>query len=218
MGYPPMTSPPNRPLAATLHTFSRHQLAGMRAGDITNVTTHQILTTAFFTGATIHLAAADKQPKSVYLPVLRQFLARTFDLNEERAAGLLESNARMYKRYTLVDRVYHEGWKTAQDWRQENGATQSVLKTLLREFQDLSMSDLNIEGVKEEQATLPEIEAIVATETTPVSVAPPTRRMASIIYWLLLLGVFAIAGYFALFPEHIPPRLMDAIASVLPPE
>jgi len=206
----------SRPLAATLDAFSHHQLSGLRAGDITGVTSHLILATAFFTGATIRLAAAGRQPKSAYLPVLRRFLASTFGLDEDRAAGLVESNARLYKRYRLIDRIYHDGWHTAQHWLQDAAATPPALKTLLAELHDLSMSNLNVEGVKEEQSAPAEVEAIAREQPAPTTVAPPPRRTASKTIWLLPLAALAAAGYFALYPERIPPALLDAITSLLP--
>ena len=187
---------PAKILLAQLKRFSDAQLAGLSPAKITAVTAHLILTASFFTGAIMCLAANKGLKKADYLPALKFFLAETFGLTPEHAAGLIESNARMYKRYKLIEKVYQRGWAAAQAWQQDNTSSTTVLKDLLGEHHDLSMSDLHLEGIKQPPAPKPAtLEEAAAEETAP----PPARRSRLSLWLLLLLLTAAAAGYYWYF-------------------
>jgi hypothetical protein len=197
-------------VAAQLTAFGQAQLASLRTRDITDTTVHLILTVAFFTGATIQFASRHKLPKSRYLPALQDFLASTFGLDGKHAAGLVESNTRLYKNYTLIEQVYNSGWRSAQDWTQDKQQATDALQALLKKYRNLSMADLGIEGVKE-KAPAP-ITVEISTKPEPVattaSVTKPPRRLLP---WLIVLTLLGVAVYFSLFPEQLPPALQQLL-------
>lgn len=195
-------------LSQQLEQFGKSQLAGISARKICDTTVHLILTTAFFTGASIGLAKATKAPKKAYITALQELLKQNFGLSEKNAAGMIETNARMYKRYKLIDKIYNAGWHAAQSWLKNNHETDDALKSLLEEYRDLNMSGINVEGIKEEKAvTPPEVEIIAHVE--PVHTPPPPRRWGRLVFWLLLiLTIEAAAAYFWLYPEQLPLDLL----------
>jgi hypothetical protein len=190
-----------------LAQFGKNQLADISTRKICNTTVHLILATAFFTGASIGLAKATRAPKKAYITALQQLLEENFGLSEKNAAGMVAANARLYKRYKLIEKIYNAGWQAAQSWVKNNDETGNTLKALLEEYHDLDMSSINIDGTKEEKtAPPPEVEAIAHVE--PVHIAPP-RRWGRLVFWLLLiLTIEAAAAYFWFFPEQLPLDLL----------
>lgn len=180
----------------TLSRFGAVQLQGINPSNIPKVTAHLMVATAFFTGAAIHLASRDRLPKSVYLPALTRYLTRIFGLPERNAAGLVESNARLYKRYVLIESIYNQGWQAGKVWREIDGQSASALAPLLRRYHDLSMSTLDREGIKKKAAATPEVEDIAA-----VKPAQPTapKRASRLWLWLLLLLAAATAAAYHYF-------------------
>ena len=112
---------------------------------------------------------------------------------------MMVSNPRLYKRYVLIEKNYNAGWEAAHSWNPQTDKKSDELKTLLKKYQDLSMSDLSREGTKEQVVAAPvEVEKIVATVSQPVVEKTPTRwkRKALLITLLALIGG---ATYVALF-------------------
>jgi hypothetical protein len=177
-----------------LSRFGKLQLHGINARDIPQVTAHLMVATAFFTGAAIQLASRQHLPKSVYLPALQRYLTHTFGLPERNAAGLVESNARLYKRYVLIENIYNQGWQAGKEWQEKNGKAASALTPLLRRYRDLSMSTLGVEGIKKKTAATREVEDIAAA--APVPQAAPQRASRLWLWWLLLLAVTAAGAYY----------------------
>ena len=195
-------------LSQQLEQFGKSQLADVSTRKICDTTVHLILTTAFFTGASIGLAKATKAPRKAYITALQELLKQNFGLSEKNAAGMIETNARMYKRYKLIDKIYNAGWQAAQSWLEKNHETDDTLKNLLEEYRELDMSSINVDGIKEEKAvTPPEVEIIAHVE--PAQAPPPPRRWGRLVFWLLLiLTIEAAAAYFWFYPEQLPLDLL----------
>ena len=197
-----------------LEQFGEAQLAGLSTRDICASTVHLILSTAFFIGAAIAIAKPLKASKTIYLASLREFLEKHFGLSAKNAAGMIESNARLYKRYTLIENIYNAGVRSAIDWCEDPRIRDNRLKGLIAQYHDLSMSGLNIEGIKEPVVAPVEVEAIIHVEPAVViPVAEP--RWGRRLFWLVLFGLIASASYFVLFPEHIPPQLVELLPEKL---
>ena len=198
-------------LSSQLASFGKAQLTDLAPRDISKSTIHLILTTAFFTGAVINLSKPLHATKKTYLDALTHFLAGNFGLGLENAKGSVESNARLYKRYVLIEKCFNHGWASAQSWGKGEPNTEDALKVLINKYRNLSMSNLSIEGVKEEKvAPPPEIEAIAHPEPAPLAKHAPTkprRRVGLIIFWLTVSTLAAIVAYFGLHPEQIPHEL-----------
>lgn len=176
-----------------LSRFGTRQLEGANARGIPQVTAHLMVATAFFTGAVIQLASRQRLPKSVYLPALHRYLTHTFGLPERNAVGLVESNARLYQRYVLIENIYNQGWQASKAWQEKPGEAVSTLGPLLRRYRDLSMSTLGLEGIKEKRVATPEVEEIAAVEPAPR--ATPKRASRRWLLWLLLVAVAAAGAY-----------------------
>lgn len=177
----------------TLSRFGKDQLKGINASDIPQVTAHLMVATAFFTGAAIQLASRDRLPKSVYLPALHRYLTHTFGLPERNAAGLVESNARLYTRYVLIENIYNQGWQAGKAWREIDGQGASALLPLLQRYHDLSMATLDREGIKKKPVATREVEEIAAVEPAPQAASKRASRRW--LWSLLLLAVIAAAAY-----------------------
>jgi hypothetical protein len=187
------------PSSDRLKQFGETQLAGISTHDIQKSTVHLILTTAFFTGAAMGMAKLLDTPKKAYLNSLNCFLEEHFGLSADNAAGLIQSNARLYKRYVLIEKIYTAGWESARNWCRQADTQSDALKMLLKQYQDLSMSGLNIEGIKEQTVNAPvEVEKIVTTASQPVVEEKPTRWKRKI-FLITLLALFGGAMYAALF-------------------
>ena len=197
-----------------LDRFSEAQLAEVSTHDIQASTVHLILATVFFTGATIGIAKQSNTSKKTYLSSLGTFLENRFGLNSERASGMIESNARLYKRYVLIEQVYNAGWEAAHSWNPQTDKKSDELKTLLKKHQDLSMSDLSREGTKEQVVAAPvEVEKIIATASQPVVEETPTRwkRKALIITLLALIGGATYAALFTNLFSTLEPILKSTL-------
>jgi hypothetical protein len=189
---------PSGDLFETLTRFGENQLHDIKARDIHRVTAHLMVATVFFTGATIQLAARRRLPKAVYFPALQRYLSHTFGMPDKNAAGLVESNARLCKRYRLIENIYNQGWRAAKAWQDGDEQGSSMLVPLLRRYHDLSMSTLGREGVKAQPVATPEVEEVAAVAPAPPPA--PTRAWGRLVWLsLLLLGAAAAAAYYWLY-------------------
>jgi len=189
-----------------LCAFAEYQLGTLSTRDICASTVHLILATAFFTGAAIGLAKALKAPKKTYLASLRTLLQDRFGLSADNAVGLIESNARLYKRYVLIEQIYSAGLQAAQHWTSQSDAPKTALTDLLQRYRDLSMSGLNVEGVKQPKPAPAPVESITNADIQPAPTPPPPRwgrRLA----WLLFFSLLGLLVAGLLFPEAIPTSI-----------
>jgi len=193
-----------------LAQFGDLQLAELSTRDVCASTVHLILATAFFTGAAIGLATPLKANKKTYLASLCDFLENHFGLSAENAAGMVESNARLYKRYVLIEKIYNAGAQAALGWHKDSTIQDPTLKNLLMQYQTLNMSGLNIEGVKEPKPTPVEIETIAHIEPVP-EVVTRSPRWGRWLFWGLLIVLFGLVGFGLLFPEQIPSPLLEIL-------
>lgn len=195
-----------------LDAFSHQQLTNLNPSEINRITAHLTITTAFFTGATIFLAGKYQAPKPAYIKGLKNFLVNTFGIAEKNAAGLIESNARMYKRYTLIENAYNQGWQSAKSWVASPTVADNALHTLLQRHNSLSMADLNIEGVKEDKRAPVAIEEITHVEMAPAPASDQTpARRWPVLLWLLLLTLLSGITYSLILPEHLPSLLRNVL-------
>lgn len=203
-------------LTQHLTTFSRSTLTHLKPADISRTTTHLIIATAYFTGALLCLARQQQTAKPVYLMALRDFLMQTFRLAAPNAQGLIESNARLCRRYVLLENTYNAGWQSASAWLQQPGRDDPTLKALLDRYQNLGMSELGREGIKPEPVKAPE----PATVTPPPRIDPapvqrkfPLGRYVAIGIALLLIILTTACIYLLLnpylLPETLPPPLQE---------
>jgi hypothetical protein len=181
-------------LREQLNQFGQSQLNSLKPAQIASITAHLVLSVAFFTGATIYLASMRGTKKSHYLPALQNYLSDTFGLPADHAVGLVESNARLYKRYTLIENIYKQGWQTAQAWNNTPNEVIPQLEALLQEHKDLSMSALNVDGIKEEKAAPKEIEEIIPTPE-PKTKAKPSFPWGRVV-WLSVFLAAAVGAYY----------------------
>lgn len=205
------------PSSDRLKQYGETQLAGISTHDIQKSTVHLILTTAFFTGAAMGMAKLLETPKTAYLNSLHHLLKEHFGLTTDNAAGLIQSNARLYKRYVLIEKIYTAGWESARNWCRQADTQSDSLKTLLKQYQDLSMSGLNIEGIKEQTVDAPiEVETIVATASRPVVEEMPTRwkRKTFLIMLLALFGGATYAAFFTNLFSIVEPALNSILESI----
>lgn len=178
-------------LQQQLKQFGQTQFGTRKPAEIAGTTAHLIMSVAFFTGATIQLASMRGMKKADYLPALQDYLSETFKLPAKNAAGLIESNARLFKRYKLIDSIYKKGWQTAQAWSNKE-AVNAQLDALLQKHKDLNMSALNVEGIKEEKVAPVEVEEIIPTPE-PVVVERPGFPWGRVLWLIVLLGGAAAA-------------------------
>lgn len=187
--------------------FAEQQLGELSTRDICASTVHLILAASFFTGAAIGLAKPLKANKKTYLASLHDFLQRRFGLSADNAQGMVESNARLYKRYVLIEKIYNAGVKAAVDWHKGSTSADGALKELLTQYRDLNMSGLNIEGSKEQKVAPAEVEAIAQVKPATV-VAASSPRWGRRLFWLCLLALLTTITYFGVFPDRIPEQLL----------
>ena len=202
------------PFSDQLKQFGESQLIGVSTHDIQRSTAHLILTTTYFTGAAISMAKLSDTPKKTYMKALQDFIEDHFGLSTSNAAGMVESNARLYKRYVLIEKIYTAGWQSAYHWHQQTDKMGDELKTLLKKYQDLSMSDLSLEGRKEQVVTAPvEVEKIIAAASQPAVEKAPTRwkRMALLITLLALFGGATSAALFTDLFSTLEPILRSTL-------
>ena len=201
--------------ADQLKQFGTAQLAGVSTHDLRASTVHLILATSFFTGAAIGMAKLSNIPQKNYLHVLRVFLEKQFGLNADHAEGLIESNARLYKRYVLVELIYNAGWLSASEWSKQPDSPCNELTLLLKKYRNLSMSGLNIEGTKEQAIAPQEADEMPQSIPTPEAVlavpASHWKRKVSIMIIFMLAGV---AAYAVFFPEQFS-ALVSALEPIL---
>jgi hypothetical protein len=181
-------------LREQLTQFGQSQLGNLKPAQIAGITAHLVVSVAFFTGAIIYLASMRGIKKSHYLPALQDYLSDTFGLPANHAVGLVESNARLYKRYNLIENIYKQGWQTAQAWNNTPSQVTPQLESLLQEHKDLSMSALSLEGIKEEKAAPKEVEEI-APMPEPVIEAKRPFPWVRVVWLLVLLGSSVGAYY-----------------------
>lgn len=189
------------PFADQLEQFAEHQLSGVSMRDIHASTVQLLLSTVFFTGAAIAIARRADTPKKIYLPALRRFMTEHFGLSDERAAGMIESNARLYKRYVLIEKVYHAGWAAASCEPPADPRTASELKALLNKYQDLGMSGLNIEGTKQ-QAIEDTVGEVVRPAEAEAVFVPPASRWRQDALLVVLVALLTGTGYLLFFTEY----------------
>lgn len=194
-----------------LAQFAEQQLNELSTRDICDSTVHLILAASFFTGAAIGLATPLKANKKTYLASLHDFLQNRFGLSAGNAQGMVESNARLYKRYVLIEKIYNAGVKAAVEWHKDSSRNDASLKNLLTQYRDLSMSGLNIEGTKQQKVAPAEVEAIARVESAPEVVTAGSPRWGRRLLWFCLLGLFAAVTYFVVFPETIPEKISEQI-------
>ena len=208
-----------------LEQFGEAQLADVSTHDINTSTAQLLLTTVFFTGAAISMAKQLNTPKKTYLATLRTFFEDRFGLSNDRASGMIESNARLYKRFVLIEKTYHAGWNAAQAWGQQTDGKNNELKELLKKYHNLSMSELNIEGTKEQIAAHPEVEATPSAEPETEKVMPPNRwwlKVLLTVLFALICGLLYVLFFTDLFPELLANQraalipLLNSILEQLP--
>ena len=210
-------------LASQLKKFGKIQLASVSAHDIRISSVHLILTVAFFTGAILAMAKAFNAPKKIYLKILYLFLEENFGLSNNNASGMIESNARLYKRYVLVEKIYNAGWEAAEnDVKAEgqchdisndisndinfelndvnNHKNNAALKDLLYQYHDLSMSELNIEGSKEQKVETPKIEEIEPIVPEPIVPVIQPRKSRKFLLFLIVILLTCGGYYFIINP------------------
>lgn len=194
--------------SAQLHAFSHSQLAKLKPAEINRITSHQMIATAFFSGATLFFARQLQAQKAVYMAALKQLLMTDFGLAEKNAAGLIESNARLYKRYRLIENAFNSGWQSAQGWTLAPEQGEPSLHALLKKYHDLSMSNLHIEGIKEPKDARVVVEEIVETVATPAA-AHGRRPLWPGLRALFILALLALVSYALLFPQQLPGALRE---------
>lgn len=187
--------------ADQLEHFAERQLASVSMRDIHASTVQLLLCTVFFTGAAIAIARCTDTPKKTYLAALRRLLIERFGLSDERAAGMIESNARLYKRFVLIEKVYHAGWTAAGDPQPADARTATELKALLKKYRDLGMSGLNIEGTKQQAIDTTVDETVHPIEVEAVFV-PPSSHWRQHALLVLLVVLLTGAGYLLFFTEY----------------
>ncbi|MBL1275407.1 MAG: hypothetical protein COB30_004920 [Ectothiorhodospiraceae bacterium] len=210
-------------LASQLKNFGEAQLANVSTHDIRTSTVHLILTAAFFTGAVIGMAKTSDTPKKTYLKFLYLFLEENFGLSANNATGMIESNGRLYKRYVLMEKIYNAGWQAAGEFcNAENQYHEvsddlgyeslpeqnNVLKNLLYQYRDLSMSGLNIEGTKEQKPEAPIIEKPAPIVIKPVSPLPQAPRKRRTFLFLLIVLLGSLSYYYFILN---PPTLKEVL-------
>lgn len=186
------------PFADQLNQFGESHLANVSAHDIHSSTVQLLLATVFFTGAAISIAKITDTPRKNYHPLLRTFLEKNFRLSADRAEGMIESNARLYKRFVLIEKIYHAGWNAARDWKPGSNKHSDTLKALLKKHSNLSMSELNIEGTKQQVIEPPKTETIQPITPEVVIVVPTSNWRRNLVLILIVVLISGVA-YMLLF-------------------
>lgn len=147
------------------------------------------------------MAKQSNTAKKIYLSTLHIFLENHLGLNSEKAAGMIKSNARLYKRYVLIEKIYKAGWKAAGNWNQQTDDKNGELKSLLKKYQNLSMTDLSLEGTKEQKVVPPEVAPVEPSIPTKVIIAPPSTHWRRTVLLLILLAEVIGVAYLSLFTD-----------------
>jgi hypothetical protein len=190
-----------------LSRLADEQLAALSTHDICASTVHLILAVAFFTGAAIGLAKQLRQPKNIYLASLRSLLQTRFGLEAHNASGMIESNARLYKRYVLIEKIYNAGLQAALAGRQPRD--HHALKSLLTEYADLSMSGLNIEGTKEPSSVPSEVAALEEIAPIISKLATQPSHRGRTLFLLLMIALITSGAFFLFYRDGLAAMFPD---------
>ena len=174
-----------------LMSFARAQLSYIEAKAIKKNSFQLFSITAFLYGAVNQLGKQSTLPDQLIRNYLHNVLCEAFDLPRHNAEGLVSSINRMMDKYYLLENIYHEGEAAAERWLTNDNADCSELKTLLENYQEFTMLDMNAAGMKSNTPSF------VPQQDDGHSSAPTTSAF-KIIATVTIMAALSLAAYFFL--------------------
>jgi len=172
-----------------LMAFARSQLSFIDITSIRKNSFQLFSITAFLYGAINQLGKQSTLPEQLVCNYLHNILCESFGLPRHNAEGLVSSINRMMDKYYLLENIYHEGEAAAEKWLTSDTTECSELKTLLDNYQEFTMLDMNAAGMKSKESAITKI-AGSNTETDKQS------STSVIITTIVMIGLIFSTVYF----------------------
>lgn len=192
-------SSPEEILYKRLQTFGKRQFEHIDPEQFKSNSANLTATISFLVGSIHALAEHIDLQDYDHMPILQRYVMAKFKMPRPNARGIIESNDRLYKKYTYLENAYNEGREAAAAWCQDENAPAMSLNTFLQQYNDVTMSDLAKEGVREESSEQ-ETESDPVPETTPdTTVKPdqaPSRSVRPVfLFWFAAVLVLAVMNF-----------------------
>jgi len=132
-----------------LTSFATAQLSDINTSTLKKDTFHLFVVTAFFNGAMTQLGKQSTLPKQLQNKYLHDLICSHFKLPRHNAEGLVSSISRMMRKYYFLENIHNEGHAAAEKWLNSDTIVCGELATLLHNYKDYTMLDMNSAGLKE---------------------------------------------------------------------
>jgi hypothetical protein len=166
-----------------LYQFSQSSLAQLPRDGLEESSTSAILACAFLMGAARNL---DNDPK-----VLLSIIAAYLNIDDRGSTHLIDTTQRLINKYPFIEEIFKQGSQTAQSWQRSDDHTDAAALTdLLQQNQNLTLMDLDIQGITAEPGL-----ATAKRKTVQRARGGKLLRIALIILILIVIGA---ANYFIL--------------------
>lgn len=174
-----------------LTSFAKAQLSYVDTGSIKKNSFQFFSITAFLYGAVQQLGKQSTLPVQLVNQYLCNVLCDAFKLPQHNGEGLVSSINRMMEKYYLLENIYHDGEAAAERWLTNDEADCMDLKTLLDNYQEFTMMDMNAAGMKSD-----------TPEFKPQYVPGPASEKSSsgnkMLITIIVIGAILSAAYFFL--------------------
>lgn len=173
--------------------FGKLQFSNLDKDQLSESTANITAMISFLVGAIYALAKKGGHEDFDHAPVLQRYIMAKFKMPERNALGVIESNARMYQKYTYLENAYNEGYQAAMAWCDDETAQPQALGQFLKKHKDVSMSNLSAQGIKAD-AEVAEVESVSEPEPIEEAIVVMGSSVRPVfIFWfiaaLLLMGM-----------------------------
>lgn len=131
-----------------LTSFAKAQLSHIDTASIKKNSFQFFAIAAFLYGAVQQLGKQSTLPQQLMNKYLSNVMCDAFALPQHSGEGLVSSTNRMMEKYYLLENIYHDGEAAAERWLTNDDADCSELKSLLENYQEFTMLDMNAAGMK----------------------------------------------------------------------
>ncbi len=169
-----------------LLSFSQDQLADISISEITENTAKTIVVCSFFSGSLRVFSETSDISNDEYRDILSKLIAKIFNMEESNANGLVDSNERLFHKYTFIENTYMLGSEAASQWQDMKEAAANRLKNHLESHKDITMDSLGSEGTKD--ATAEDDEEEPTEETTENVSKAQKKSIKPIYYWAAIIS------------------------------
>jgi len=176
-----------------LASFANSQLSNIDATSIKKNSFQLFSITAFLYGALTQLGKQSTLSDQVISNIMHNVLSAAFKIPQHNSEGLVNSIQRMMDKYYLLENIYREGESAAERWLTSDSAECLDLKSLLDQYQEFTLLDMNSAGMKTDSFK-PR-----ATDDYEMEETKATFSAAKTIFFGLLLGTLSLGIYGYLF-------------------